>query len=209
VNARVYPSAKLGLSPVYYVNDTLTEPLTAANFVTSEVYVNWEASGYRLPTEGEWEYFTRARTTGPFSVYEPNYSSANCGGNSSVGMYPRLEAAAWFSANRHNRHDPAGNNTTKPVGLMGLKASNPWGLKDVHGNVWKWVWVWWQPYPGAEQTDYLGDVLLYLRGDKGKLERGYPCLVRKRVPTKFLSALSTNVPSNDSPSKLGSSSSTN
>lgn len=40
---------------------------------------------------------------------------------------------------------------------MGTKAANPWGLRDVHGNVWEWCWDWYQTaYPAGTATDDRG-----------------------------------------------------
>jgi len=49
-NAR---SQQAGLTPVYYTDAGLTQVYT--NGDTDAVYPNWAASGYRLPTEAEWE----------------------------------------------------------------------------------------------------------------------------------------------------------
>jgi formylglycine-generating enzyme required for sulfatase activity len=137
-------SAQNGFSPCYFSDAALTAPLDASDDPNAEVFCDWSADGYRLPTEGEWEHFARAGATGPFAVDESNYNGSTCG-SCAAGALPALEAAAWFCAN--------GGNATHPGGR---KASNAWGLKDVHGNVWEWCWDWWGDYPSGSQTDYRG-----------------------------------------------------
>ena len=86
----------------------------------------WE---YTLPTESEWEYACRARTTTAYSW-----------GNS----------IAPSNAN----YDQSGINQTRDVGQY---AANPWGFFDMQGNVWEWTAGRYQAaYPTGNVTDPTG-----------------------------------------------------
>jgi len=85
---------------------------------------------YRLPTEPEWEYACRAGTTTRWS-YGDNEKA--------------LEGFAWFDGNSGGQTHP-----------VGLKLPNPWGLHDMHGNVWEWCADLYGPYPRESATEQAG-----------------------------------------------------
>jgi formylglycine-generating enzyme required for sulfatase activity len=89
---------------------------------------------YSLPTEAEWEYATRAGTTG-----------IRYGELDEIAWYGENSGDAPFDATRIWRGEgieswmekaKANNNRTHPVGT---KKPNAWGLYDTNGNVWEWV----------------------------------------------------------------------
>jgi formylglycine-generating enzyme required for sulfatase activity len=138
-------SVQQGLTRCYYKDAGFTQPVTASNYTSGSFYCNFAANGYRLPTEGEWEWSSRAGTTTPFWIAEPNYGEGNCDVCNS-GLLPNLESAAVFCAN-----------DADATSEVATKAASPWNLYDTAGNVWEWCWDWYQvDYPTGSVTDYAG-----------------------------------------------------
>ena len=121
-------SVKEKLTPCYQISGTT---------------VGWadgvKCSGYRLPTEAEWEYSARSPAT---TVYA---------GSDSV------DGVAWYSTNS--------GNTTQAVKT---KTANGRGLYDLSGNVWEWVWDWYHGnYEALPSTDPIGPLTSAYRVFRG------------------------------------------
>jgi formylglycine-generating enzyme required for sulfatase activity len=98
----------------------------------------YNAEGYRLPTEAEWEYACRAGTMTPF--YTGDCLDAGTEANYE-GIYPYADC-------------PSGLNigATVPVGSY---PANDFGLYDMHGNVYEWCTDGYEEY-GDDETDPVG-----------------------------------------------------
>ncbi len=89
------------------------------------------AEGYTLPTETQWEWACRA---GARTAYWSGPDESD------------LAAVGWYGGNSGGKTHPVGEKN-RP---------NPWGLHDMHGNVWEWTTDWFAPYPEAAPDDYAG-----------------------------------------------------
>ena len=146
-----------GLEPVYRIEDGTLRDASHADH--SQIVADWNADGFRLPTEGEWQYAAswRGEANGDGGQdAEPREFSGRLwtpptwasGAAADHRDTEATGAVAWYMENS-DKHDDA----TQPVGT---REPNQLGLYDMSGNTWEWTWDWYAEYPEEQQTNYRG-----------------------------------------------------
>lgn len=131
----------MGKNPSHFTNNP-SLPVEKVSFLDAAAYclavtkrereggrlpLNYE---YRIPSEAEWEYACRAGTTNRYSFGDATAEA---------------DQYAWTAENSESTPHP-----------IGQKRPNPWGLHDMHGNVWEWTRDWFAEYPAADLKDPRG-----------------------------------------------------
>ena len=125
-----------GLTPAYSMSGR-TDPRTwgsipsSSNAVWDAVVIVSGATGYRLPTEAQWEYTAKGGQLSQGYIYSGS-NDAN--------------EVAWYSGKTGT---PTGSMTHE----VGKLAANELGICDMSGNVWEWCWDWYGTYPSTAETD--------------------------------------------------------
>ena len=147
-------SQMTGRTPVYFSDSGFMNPLKdsiyAGEYLTVDTtpgsldnpYVNWSADGFRLPTEGEWQY---AASYKDGSNWTPNNFASGAGADYTDNA--ACSAVAWHGLNSGSDIHDVGDISKTPNAL---------GIHDMSGNAMEWCWDWSGDYPTAASSDYKG-----------------------------------------------------
>ncbi|MCX8155169.1 MAG: formylglycine-generating enzyme family protein [Verrucomicrobiae bacterium] len=150
-----------GLTPVYYTDATLTNVYKTGQRV---LYVKWNANGYRLPTEAEWEKAARGGLNGSRFPWGDiiTHNLANY-----FSQYVFTYDAS-PTRDYHPTYNTGSFPYTSPVASF---PPNGYGLYDMAGNVAEWCWDWydsgWYSNSGATQADPKGPTTTGYRVHRG------------------------------------------
>ena len=120
-----------------YVNGSSSNPLQTPNGLieimeSTLAVTNWK---WELPTEAQWEFACRAGVNSGFNNGKnPSFSDGTFDKN--------LSEIAWY----------AGNNTPSGTKDVARKLPNRWGLYDMEGNVWEWLYDYLRSYTAAAEN---------------------------------------------------------
>ena len=155
-NAR---SEREGRVPAYYTSAGQTTVYRSGQTAVQTNWVKW-SSGYRLPTEAEWEKAARGGLSGQ------RFPLGNTVSESQANYFANTNSYSYdLGPSGYNAVGQIGGTPyTSPAGYFG---ANGYGLYDMAGNVWECCWDWYGGYSSGSQTDPRGPA-----SGSGRVSRG-------------------------------------
>ena len=136
-------SEKDGLTPCYTVSGAIYQ--TGSSLPD----YNWNANGYRTPTEAEWEKAARGGLSGKLFPWGDTIT------HSRANYYSR-SAYIYDTSPKRGYHPTYGTGSSPYSSPVGSFPPNGYGLYDMSGNMREWCWDWSGSYTAGPQTDPRG-----------------------------------------------------
>jgi len=150
------PGLPASAYPDFWMAPDLQIPTGWTDPIWDAVEIVPGSTGYRLPTEAQWEFAARGGIA--------------CRGNYIFSGSNNAGEVAWTNENSGRR--------THEVGAL---RPNALGLYDMSGNVWEWVWDRWGTYPSHPETDPAGAAAGGVRVFRGGCWSDAPGLARSAI----------------------------
>jgi formylglycine-generating enzyme len=141
-NAR---SEREGRTPAYYTTPNFDTVYRTGMLDLSNQCVRWDAGGYRLPTETEWEKAARGGATAHRFAWRTNDTITHAQAN-----YFSTNTLTYDVSSTRGYHPDFATGDIPYTSPVGSFQPNDYGLYDMCGNVRQWCWDW---YLGSNYTD--------------------------------------------------------
>ena len=147
-NAR---SQQAGLTTVYYTDSAFSHVYTNGDI--DAVYANWSATGYRLPTEAEWEKAARGGLYGHRFPWGDTISESQA----NYWVQNSLQSFSYnLSPDGYNPIALAAGSTFPDTTPVATFPPNAYGLYDMAGNLDEWCWDWYDDVTTDAGSPYAG-----------------------------------------------------